>query len=148
MLTDRARQEAYAKAITNNAVLFKDKVVLDVGAGTGILSVFCVKAGAKCVYAVEPSNLAVIAKSVMTDNEISENQVKVLKIGKTYMYIWLLKLVHLPGSQMQDRTFPTRRKSGYYRIRMDGLLFAARRNAGFGSFREGSFSERRRSYVS
>lgn len=77
MLTDRARQEAYAKAIANHAVLFKDKIVLDVGAGTGILSVFCAKAGAQLVYAVEPSNLAEIAKSVMLDNHLTENQVKV-----------------------------------------------------------------------
>lgn len=81
MLTDRARQEAYGKAIKNNAALFKDKTVLDVGAGTGILSAFCAKAGAKLIYAVEPSNLADIAKIVMIDNEINETQVKVLQIG-------------------------------------------------------------------
>lgn len=77
MLTDRARQEAYAKAIANNAVLFKDKVVLDVGAGSGILSAFCARAGAKRVYAVEPSKLAEIARSVMKDNHFDEEQVKV-----------------------------------------------------------------------
>jgi ribosomal protein L11 methylase PrmA len=40
MLKDKIRTEAYMKAIKNNPALFKDKVVLDVGSGTGILSIF------------------------------------------------------------------------------------------------------------
>ena len=46
MLTDRPRQEAYREAILSNASLFAGKTVLDVGAGTGILSIFCAQAGA------------------------------------------------------------------------------------------------------
>lgn len=52
MLKDTVRTKSYQNAICKNAYLFKDKVVLDVGAGTGILSLFCAKAGAKHVYAV------------------------------------------------------------------------------------------------
>jgi protein arginine N-methyltransferase 1 len=37
MLNDRARTETYRNAILNNPHLIKDKVVLDVGCGTGIL---------------------------------------------------------------------------------------------------------------
>jgi ribosomal protein L11 methylase PrmA len=47
MIKDRARTEAYRDSILKNAHLFKDKVVMDVGCGTGILSMFCAKAGAK-----------------------------------------------------------------------------------------------------
>lgn len=52
MLKDTVRTLSYRNAIFSNAEAFKDKVVLDVGAGTGILSMFAVKAGAKKVYAV------------------------------------------------------------------------------------------------
>ena len=46
------RTKTYQNVIYQNKFLFKDKVVLDVGAGTGILSLFCAKAGAAHVYAV------------------------------------------------------------------------------------------------
>jgi len=41
------RTDAYRNAILNNSEYLKGKVVLDVGCGTGILSLFCVEAGAK-----------------------------------------------------------------------------------------------------
>lgn len=46
------RTKTYQNVINQNKFLVKDKVVLDVGAGTGILSLFCAKAGAAHVYAV------------------------------------------------------------------------------------------------
>lgn len=49
MLKDSVRTRSYQKAIEGNAYLFKDKVVLDVGCGTGILSMFAARAGAKYV---------------------------------------------------------------------------------------------------
>lgn len=52
MLKDVVRTKSYQNVIYQNKFLFKDKVVLDVGAGTGILSLFCAKAGAAHVYAV------------------------------------------------------------------------------------------------
>ena len=52
MLKDVVRTKTYQNVMYQNKFLFKDKVVLDVGAGTGILSLFCAKAGAKHVYAV------------------------------------------------------------------------------------------------
>ena len=44
MLADAVRTEGYRDAIEGNAALLKDKVVLDVGCGTGILSMFCARA--------------------------------------------------------------------------------------------------------
>lgn len=52
MLKDDVRTLSYRNSIYQNKHLFRDKVVLDVGCGTGILSMFCAKAGAKHVYGV------------------------------------------------------------------------------------------------
>jgi len=57
MLSDKVRTKAYQKAILDNKHLFKDKVVMDIGCGTGILSMFAVTAGAKKVYAIEKANI-------------------------------------------------------------------------------------------
>uniref|UniRef100_A0A182NUP0 type I protein arginine methyltransferase n=1 Tax=Anopheles dirus TaxID=7168 RepID=A0A182NUP0_9DIPT len=70
MLTDKPRQTAYQKAIIGNRSLFAGKAVLDVGAGTGILSVFCAQAGASKVYAVEASNLARLARAIVAENQL------------------------------------------------------------------------------
>lgn len=52
MLKDEVRTITYRNAIYHNRHLFKDKIVMDVGSGTGILSMFAAKAGAKKVIAV------------------------------------------------------------------------------------------------
>ena len=43
MLQDEVRTLTYRNAMLHNKHLFKDKVVLDVGCGTGILSMFAAK---------------------------------------------------------------------------------------------------------
>jgi type I protein arginine methyltransferase len=45
------------EAILSNPDYFKDKTVLDVGCGSGILSLFAAKAGAKLVIAVDMSEI-------------------------------------------------------------------------------------------
>lgn len=47
MLKDQVRTQSYRNAILNNRDLFKDKIVLEVGAGTGIMCMFAAQAGAK-----------------------------------------------------------------------------------------------------
>lgn len=70
MLSDRYRTNAFKKAILQ-AVKPGD-VVLDLGAGTGILSFFALKAGAKRVYAVEIDSIIEIAKELAKENELND----------------------------------------------------------------------------
>ncbi|XP_071446517.1 protein arginine N-methyltransferase 6 isoform X2 [Hetaerina americana] len=72
MLGDKPRLDAYKKAILSRKEIFKGMVVMDVGAGTGVLSLFCAAAGAKKVYAVEASSLASVASDVVKENEYSD----------------------------------------------------------------------------
>ncbi|KAJ3009997.1 hypothetical protein HKX48_007636 [Thoreauomyces humboldtii] len=59
MLQDTVRTSAYHSAIlVNGPNMFRDKLVMDIGAGSGILSYFAVQAGAKKVYAVEASAMS------------------------------------------------------------------------------------------
>ncbi|KAJ2554885.1 hypothetical protein IWW35_001026 [Coemansia sp. RSA 1878] len=58
MLQDYVRTSAYHTAITQNSAVFRNRVAMDVGAGSGILSFFAVQAGAQHVYAVEASAMA------------------------------------------------------------------------------------------
>lgn len=72
MLNDVVRTNAYRYAILKNYEKIRGKVVADVGAGTGILSVFCVQAGAKKVYAIEGSALAKQTRLVVEENKMAD----------------------------------------------------------------------------
>ncbi|CAO2606715.1 Protein arginine N-methyltransferase 8 [Lemmus lemmus] len=64
MLKDEVRTLTYRNSMYHNKHVFKDKVVLDVGSGTGILSMFAAKAGAKKVFGVSIATLPVLASTV------------------------------------------------------------------------------------
>jgi protein arginine N-methyltransferase 1 len=72
MLKDEVRTKSYRDAIYNNPHLFKDKVVLDVGCGTSILSMFAAKAGAKHVIGVDMSTIIVKAREIVEVNGLSD----------------------------------------------------------------------------
>lgn len=72
MLKDSVRTNAYRDFIYNNKNLFKGKVVLDVGCGTGILSMMCAKAGAKKVFAVDNSKIVEKAVRNIFDNGLQD----------------------------------------------------------------------------
>ncbi|KAK8849623.1 hypothetical protein IAR55_004958 [Kwoniella newhampshirensis] len=71
MLKDTVRTVSYARFILSNPKVFKGAVVMDVGCGTGILSMLAAKAGAKHVYAIEASGLAVKARENIAKNGLA-----------------------------------------------------------------------------
>mmetsp|Transcript_4860 Transcript_4860/g.11577 ORF Transcript_4860/g.11577 Transcript_4860/m.11577 type:complete len:385 (-) Transcript_4860:96-1250(-) len=72
MLEDNHRTGTYYNAITHNPSSFKGKIVLDVGAGSGILSIFAANAGARHVYAVEATDMAVRARKIVAANGLAD----------------------------------------------------------------------------
>lgn len=66
MLADTHRTESFARAI--EALVGPDDVVVDVGAGTGILSMLAARAGARRVFAVESTPMAKLAKRIVAAN--------------------------------------------------------------------------------
>lgn len=70
MLKDEVRTNAYKNSILQNAHLFKDKIVMDVGCGTGILSMMAAKAGAKKVIGVECASIHTQAVQIVKDNKL------------------------------------------------------------------------------
>ena len=72
MLTDVVRTEAYQHAIEKNAAYFKGKTVLDIGCGTGILSMFAARAGAKKVVGIDMSTMAFKAMDNIRENGLED----------------------------------------------------------------------------
>lgn len=72
MIKDRERTETYRNAIMHHQSHIAGKVVVDVGCGTGILSIFCAHAGAKRVYAVDASGIAIQANEIVKANNLSD----------------------------------------------------------------------------
>lgn len=72
MIQDKVRTSTYAQFIMTNPALFRDATVLDVGCGTGILSLFAAKSGAKRVIAVDASDIAEQAAKIVKANGLDE----------------------------------------------------------------------------
>lgn len=70
MIADSVRTLSYAKFILSpeNAHLLRGKTVMDVGCGSGILSLFCARAGAKQVLAIDASEVATRAEANIAKN--------------------------------------------------------------------------------
>ncbi|MFT4541697.1 MAG: putative RNA methylase, partial [Planctomycetota bacterium] len=69
MLADRVRTDAYRNAI--ESLVQPGMIVLDVGCGTGILSLFAARAGAEQVYAVDRSEILEVTERIVRANDLS-----------------------------------------------------------------------------
>uniref|UniRef100_A0A671VLK9 type I protein arginine methyltransferase n=1 Tax=Sparus aurata TaxID=8175 RepID=A0A671VLK9_SPAAU len=78
MLKDKVRTESYRDFMYRNPEVFRDKVVLDVGCGTGILSMFAARSGAKKVIAVDQSEIIYQAMDIVRSNQL-EDKITLIK---------------------------------------------------------------------
>lgn len=76
MMADERRLGAYQRALS--VVIKPGDVVVDVGAGTGVLSVMAVRAGAARVYAIDRSVPEQLIRSVLEQNGVAD-RVKIIR---------------------------------------------------------------------
>src|SRR5579862_6878687 len=76
MIADETRIQAYACALERAEV--RDRVVADIGAGTGIMTLLACRYGARRVYAIEPGDSVGVAAQVMAANGFAD-RVKILQ---------------------------------------------------------------------
>lgn len=72
MLRDKPRTETYARALAAAAEHVRGRVVLDVGAGSGILSLLAARLGARRVVAVEASPFASVLREIVAANGLGD----------------------------------------------------------------------------
>ncbi|XP_074045983.1 protein arginine N-methyltransferase 2 isoform X2 [Macrotis lagotis] len=73
MLSDQPRMAVYHQVILRHKDFLEDKVVLDVGCGTGILSLFCAHySRPRAVYAVEASEMAQHTQQLVQHNGFAD----------------------------------------------------------------------------
>lgn len=70
MLDDPMRKSLFVRAVQD--VVEPGDVVLDLGTGSGILAVAAAKAGAACVYAVEPARTVGVARLLAEQNGVAD----------------------------------------------------------------------------
>lgn len=69
MALDQRRNEAYARALRR--VITPQSVVLDLGAGTGVLGMIAARLGAARVYLVEPEDVITVAEELVHANGLA-----------------------------------------------------------------------------
>lgn len=94
MLQDNVRTSTYRQAIVSNPSDFCGATVMDIGAGSGILSFFSAQAGAPVVYAVEASSAAETVRVLADANKFNLPGSEIKVINKPLETI---------GDEVQDK---------------------------------------------
>ena len=108
MLADTARMTTYKQAIERHVK--PGMVVIDAGAGTGVLAIFAAKAGARKVYAIEHSDMAERIQWLAEENGVAE-QIQVVQ------------------ANLQPSSCPRKQMCSSQRPLGPGLLLRARRQS-------------------
>ncbi|KAF2019639.1 arginine n-methyltransferas-like protein [Aaosphaeria arxii CBS 175.79] len=145
MLKDEVRTKSYRDAIYQNGHLFKDKVVLDVGCGTSILSMFAVRAGAKHVIGVDMSTIIDKAKEIVERNGMSDKitllqgkmEEVVLPFDKVDIIISEWMGYFLLYESMMDTVLYARDKY----LAKDGLIFPDKATIFMAGIEDGDYKE-------
>jgi len=82
MLQDSVRTSTYRQAIVENTTDFYGASVMDIGAGSGILSFFAAQAGASVVYAVEASSMAETVRVLAEANRQNLRHARIEVVNK------------------------------------------------------------------
>ncbi|XP_028399544.1 protein arginine N-methyltransferase 3-like [Dendronephthya gigantea] len=80
MLKDKVRTLSYKNFTHKNRHLFEGKVVLDVGCGSGILSIFAAQSGARKVFGIDKSSIVYHAMDIVRENKL--DNIVTLRRGK------------------------------------------------------------------
>lgn len=70
MIQDKVRMDAYVAALKQ--VIRPNSVVLEIGAGTGVMSLLACRFGAKHVYSIEPDSAICVAREFAQANNLSD----------------------------------------------------------------------------
>lgn len=70
MIADRVRMDAYAQAL--RSAIRPESVVLEIGAGPGVLSVLACQLGARRVFAIESQSIIQVAREVAATNKCAD----------------------------------------------------------------------------
>lgn len=140
MLQDYIRTGTYYAAITENKSDFEGKAVMDVGCGSGILSLFAAQAGARVVYAVEASNIATFAEQLFKANPTYGSKIKVIR-GKVEEIELPEKVDVLVSEPMGTLLVNERMLESYFYARDTHLIEGGKMFPGTGTIYISAFSD-------